>query len=251
MKQPVIAIQMYSLRDLTASDFLGTLGQVAEIGYKAVEFAGYFDTSVHVLKQRLSDLGLDAPSAHVGLNFSNPERIMSDFEAQLTYGKELGLRHIVVPWAPLPEKPTLVDINRLAEQFIRCGEMAKSYGLQFGYHNHEFEFKLVDGIPAIDRLLELVPAELMTMEFDLGWVHVAGYRPTDYLRRYAGRMPLTHFKDLDDGRKDVEIGKGKVGYAGMVNEAARCGVEYIVIEQEQYAVGPLESARLNFDFFKS
>ncbi|GGG67658.1 sugar phosphate isomerase/epimerase family protein [Paenibacillus radicis (ex Gao et al. 2016)] len=251
MSIPTVAIQMYSLRDLAQRDFLGTLALVADIGYEAVEFAGFYDTPARLLRQRLNQLGLTAPSAHIGLNFTNPDRMESEFEAQLEYASELGLKHVITPWAPLPAQPTIDELARLAELFYRCGEQASRYGLKYGYHNHEAEFKLVAGRPAIDHLLERVPAELMTMEFDLGWVYVAGNDPVDYLRRYAGRVPLAHFKDLSDGRRDMELGSGKVGYERLIPEAIRAGVQYMIVEQEQFAVSAVESAKQNLAFFES
>lgn len=250
MSNPVVGIQMYSLRDLTESDFLGTLKKVADIGYKAVEFAGFFNTPAKELKAYLSDLGLSAPSAHISLNFTNPDKLYSDLAVQLEYAQELGLTYIVTPWAPLPELPTMDDVRNLADIFNKASEQAAKAGLKYGYHNHDFEFKLVEGKPAIDHLLELVPAEQMMMEFDLGWVHVAGHSPADYLSKYAGRVQLAHYKDFTDGRKDTEIGNGLVGYAGLLDVTRASGVEYIFVEQEQYESTSIESAQISFEFFK-
>lgn len=170
---------------------------------------------------------------------------------QIEYGAELGLTYVITPWASVPEQPTLDDVKHLADVLIKCGEQVKAAGLKYGYHNRDADFKLVEDKPFIDHLLELVPAELMTMQFDLGWVFIAGYSPADYLKKYKGRVPLTHFKDFTNGRKDAEVGKGKVGYEHLVQAAELADVEFVFVEQEQFEKSSLESAEQNYLFLKN
>lgn len=248
--KPVVALQLYTLRDQTEKDFLGTIRKVADMGYKAVEFAGYFNTPANELKALLDELGLQAPSAHVGLNFGEPEKIEADLAKQIEYAKELGLQYIITPWAPLPENPTIDDVNRLAGILEAAGKQVKEAGLIYGYHNHDFEFKLVDGKPVIDLLLEKVSPEYLQAEFDFGWVHMGGQNPVDYATRYAGRVPLAHFKDFGDGRSDTEVGKGVVDLKSVLDVAEQVGIEYIIVEQEQFENSSLESAKLSLEFFR-
>lgn len=250
MAKGQVGIQLYTLRDETAKDFLGTLKKVADIGYKVVEFAGYFETPAKQLKQVLNDNGLTSASAHVGLNFHEPDKLLSDLAKQVEYAQELGLRYVVCPGAPFPERPELADIQRLADQLGQAGKLVSEAGLKFGYHNHDFEFRLIDGKPAIDHLFELVPAEFLIAEFDLGWIQVAGYNPVEYVQRYAGRVPLAHFKDFGEGRQDTEVGKGSVDFDGVLKIADEAGIEYYIVEQEQFPVSSLESAKICLDFFK-
>ncbi|WP_116192288.1 sugar phosphate isomerase/epimerase family protein [Paenibacillus taihuensis] len=250
MAKPVVALQLYTLRDQTEKDFLGTIRKVAGMGYQAVEFAGYFNTPANELKALLDELGLQAPSAHVGLNFGEPEKIEADLAKQIEYAKELGLQYIITPWAPLPENPTIDDVNRLAGILEAAGKQVKEAGLIYGYHNHDFEFKLVDGKPVIDLLLEKVSPEYLQAEFDFGWVHMGGQTPVDYATRYAGRVPLAHFKDFGDGRSDTEVGKGVVDLKSVLDIAEQVGIQYIIVEQEQFANSSLESAELSLEFFR-
>jgi sugar phosphate isomerase/epimerase len=249
--KPVIGISMYTLRDQTEIDFLGTLEKVAKLGYKAVEFVGYFKTPAIELKSKLDELGLIACSAHVPLNYSDSKHMESDFAGQIEYAKEIGIPYIITPWAPLPEKPSMDDVLHLVEIFTKCGEQVKASGMQYVYHTHDFEFKLVDKMPIIDHILARVSPDLMKVQFDLGWMYLAGYKPADYLKKYKGRVPLVHMKDFLKGRKDAEIGKGEVGFDRLMEELEPAGVAFLIVEQEQFNVSSLKSAANNYQYLKS
>ncbi|WP_219834941.1 sugar phosphate isomerase/epimerase [Paenibacillus sp. R14(2021)] len=249
MAKPVVGLQLYTLRDQTEKDFRGTIRKVAEMGYKAVEFAGYFNTPAEELKALLDELGLEAPSAHVALNFGEPDKIKKDLAKQIEYAKELGLKYIVTPWAPLPENPTEEDVSKLAVILEAAGKQVKEAGLIYGYHNHDFEFKQVNSKPIIDMLLEMVSEEFMVAEFDLGWVHMGGQSPVDYVRRYAGRVPLVHFKDFGQGRSDTEVGNGVVDLKSVFAVAEQAGIQYFIVEQEEFERSSLESAKTSLAFF--
>ena len=251
MAKPQVGLQLYTLRDQTEKDFLGTLRKVADMGYEYVEFAGYFDTSSADLNKVLEETGLKAVSAHVGLNFNNPEQLEADLAVQIQYAKEIGLKYLITPWAPLPETPDMSDVKSLASTLERAARQVKEAGLTYGYHNHDFEFKLVEGKPLIDHLLELIPADLMIMEFDLGWVHMGGQSPAQYVERYAGRTPIAHLKDFGDGRRDTEVGSGVVAFQPVFDIAESSGIEYFIVEQEEFAGSSLESAKISLDFLRS
>lgn len=250
MAKPVIGIQMYSLRDQTEIDFLSTLEKVAKIGYKAVEFTGYFKMPAKELKSKMDELGLISPSVHVPLNFSDTKQMESDFEGQIEYAMELDVTYIITPWSPLPELPTKDNVQYLVDVFTKCAKQVKATGMQYGYHNHDSEFKLVEKKPIIDQILSDVPEELLQMEFDLGWIYIAGYKPADYLKKYKGRVPCVHLKDFLKGRKDAEIGKGEVGYDELLKELEPAGVKYMFVEQEQFSSSSLDSAANNFNYLK-
>lgn len=250
MAKPVVGIQLYSLRDQTEKDFIGTLEKVVEMGFKAVEFSGFFEITSRELKKKLKEFDLKSVSAHVSLNFPVIKKLESDLAKQIEYAQSIGLQYIIAPWIPLPEEPTLIDIKYLSGVLTKCGQQVKDAGMQFGYHNHDFEFKLLDGKPVIDHLLERVPPELMTMEFDFGWMYLAGHNPAYYLNKYKDRVKMVHFKDFAKGRKDIEVGKGDVGYESLYNDVCEVDVDYIFVEQEAFSVSSLESAQANYHFFK-
>ncbi|GGD99022.1 sugar phosphate isomerase/epimerase family protein [Paenibacillus nasutitermitis] len=250
MTKPIVGLQLYTLRDLTEMDFLGTIHKVAEMGYRAVEFAGYFDTPAKELKAVLDSTGLEAPSAHVGLDFTSPEKAREQLAKQIEYAQEIGLKYMVTPWAPVPEDPTEDDVDSLAAILEAAGRLVNEAGMKYGYHNHDFEFKLVNGKPLMDFLLERVPAEYLFAEFDLGWIHMGGQKPLDYVTRYAGRVPLVHFKDFGEGRRDTEVGKGVVDLKSVLGVAGQAGIEYFIVEQEEFRSSSLESAKISLEFFR-
>ncbi|OUM94265.1 MAG: xylose isomerase [Thermobacillus sp. ZCTH02-B1] len=250
MTKPVVGIQLYTFRDVTKDDLLGTIRKTAEIGYQAVEFAGYFGHSAKEIRRVLDDCGLKAPSAHIPLNFAEPDKFESDLKAQIAFAQELGLEYVITPAAPFWEVTDEAGVESLIGMIDRASQLVTEAGLKYGYHNHDFEFRTVGGKPIIDRLLERIPAERLVAQFDLGWVHVGGQRPVEYLRRYKGRVPIVHFKDFVQGREDAEIGRGAVGYDTVLPAALDAGVEIIIVEQERFDKSPFESAAISLEFFR-
>lgn len=249
MAKPQLGIQLYSVRDESQKDFLGTIREIAAIGYKNVEFAGYYGHTAAEVRQTLDEVGLSAPSAHVGLAVNDAD-VWDKLKAQVEYGLELGLKRFIVPWYPLGDNPTLADVHNMADTLEKAGRLVQESGLQFGYHNHAFEFKPVEGKLIIDHLLERIPAELLFAEFDLGWVNVAGQDPAAYVRKYAGRLPVVHAKDFHADGKDAEIGQGAVNWDSALAAVEEAGVEYVIVEQEGYPVSSLVSARNNLEWFR-
>jgi sugar phosphate isomerase/epimerase len=250
MSKPQVGIQLYSVRDRCEKDFLGTIREIGEIGYKNVELAGYYGHSAKEVRQALTDAGLNAPSAHVGLSV-NDAAIWDNLKQQVEYGLELGLKRFIVPYYPLGDNPTLEGVVKMADTLEQAARIVKESGLEFGYHNHAFEFKPVEGKLVIDHILERIPADLLFAEFDLGWVKVAGQDPAEYVKKYAGRLPLVHAKDFKEDGTDTEIGRGSVDWDSALAACESAGVEYVIIEQEQYDVSSLESAKLNYAWFKA
>lgn len=251
MAKPQVGLQLYTLRDQTNTDFLGTIRKVADMGYQAVEFAGYFGVPARELRTFVEDCGLKAPSSHVGLNFKEPDKMEEEFQRQIEYALELGLEYIITPYSPFSPEPTLEEVDHVASVLEKAARLVQGTGLQYGYHNHDFEFKKVNGVAIIDHLLERIPAELMFAEFDLGWVHKGGSRPVDYVNKYAGRVPLVHIKDFGEGRSDTEVGRGSVDFKSVFDVASEAGIRYYIVEQEQFQSSSLESAKLSLDYFKA
>jgi sugar phosphate isomerase/epimerase len=251
MSKPQVGIQLYSVRDRSEKDFLGTIREIGEIGYKNVELAGYYGHSAKDVRQALTDAGLNAPSAHVGLSVNEPDAIWDNLKKSVEFGLELGLKRFIVPHYPLGDNPTLADVYKMADTLAAASEIVRAAGLEFGYHNHAFEFKPVEGKLVIDHILERIPADQLFAEFDLGWVKVAGQDPAAYVRKYAGRVPVVHAKDFKADGNDTEIGKGTVDWDSALAACEEAAVEYVIIEQEKYDVSSLESARLNYEWFKA
>jgi sugar phosphate isomerase/epimerase len=187
-----VGAQLYTVRDAMQKDFDGTLAKVAAIGYKEVEFAGYFDKSPQQIKEILSRNGLTSPSAHIDY----PSLTGDAWAKAIEGAKTIGHDYLINAWVDESVRKEPGSWKRIAETYNRAGQISKKSGIQFAYHNHNFEFEPVDGKLPYDFLLETCDPKLVQMEMDLCWITSAGKDPLDYFRRYPGRFPLVHVKGL-------------------------------------------------------
>lgn len=243
-----VGLQLYTLRDETKDDFLGTLRKVAAMGYQAVEFAGYGGIAANEMKKELDDLGLKAVSSHVGLQLLDNE-----LEQQIEYSLTIGAKYIVCPWLQVEQLRDEASFTGLMAKFRQIGEACRAKGLQFGYHNHAFEFETVGGEYLLDNMYNAVSADLMVAELDLFWVKKGGLSPRDYLLKYKGRAPLIHVKDMtgDEAATFAEVGYGIIDYNSVFEVAGDAGVECYIVEQDKCQRPPLESVQMSIDYLKS
>ena len=191
-----VGVQLYTVRGDLAKDFDGTLAQVAAIGYKEVEFAGYFGHTPQQVQESLKRHGLVSPSAHLDFAIvSNPEK----WKQALDDAATIGQKFLVNPWIDESMRNEPGVWKRIADVYNTAGAAAKAHGIQFCYHNHNFEFYAspgADGKLPFDVLLDSCEPKLVKMELDLCWISAAGKDPLEYFHRYAGRFPLVHVKGL-------------------------------------------------------
>jgi sugar phosphate isomerase/epimerase len=187
-----VGVQLYTVRDAMQKDFEGTLAKVAAIGYKEVEFAGYFDKPPQQIKEILSRNNLTSPSAHIDYASLTGDAWSKAIDAAQTIGHE----YLINAWVDEAVRKEPGSWKRIAETYNRAGEISQTAGIQFAYHNHNFEFAPVEGKLPYDFLLETCDPKLVQMEMDLCWITSAGKDPVDYFRRYPGRFPLVHVKGL-------------------------------------------------------
>jgi sugar phosphate isomerase/epimerase len=240
-----IGLQLYTVRDLMAKDVEGTLAAVAGAGYTEVEFAGYFDKSPADIRAMLDRHGLTAPSVHTG-------DIAPDAWAKaLDAAHVVGHEYIVVPWIPEERRKTLDDWKSVAADFNRVAATAKAAGLQFAYHNHDFEFPLVEGQVPYDVLLAATDPKLVQLEIDLYWITKGGQDPLAYFARWPGRIPLVHVKDSlgPPDHKMVDVGAGKIDWKRIFARSAQAGIKHYFVEHDQPA-DPLASIKASCDYLK-
>ncbi|HEV1996338.1 MAG TPA: sugar phosphate isomerase/epimerase, partial [Candidatus Acidoferrum sp.] len=188
-----VGVQLYTVRDAMKTDFEGTIAKVAATGYKEVEFAGYFDHSPKDVRALLDKNGLSSPSCHVGYDV-----VEKKWPETLEAAKIVGHSYIICPWIDEKQRKEPDGWKRAAELFNKAGEASKKAGIQFGYHNHSFEFDPSDSLGGklpYDFLLAETDAKLVAMEMDLCWISVAGKDPLAYFDKHPGRFPLVHVKD--------------------------------------------------------
>jgi len=189
-----VGVQLYTVRNAMKTDFAGTIAKVASIGYKEVEFAGYFDHSPKEIRALLEKDGLTAPSCHVGYDI-----VENHWPETIDAAHTIGHTFIVCPWIEEKDRKSADGWKRIVDTFNKAGEASKKAGIQFGYHNHWWEFgpeASLGGKLPYDYLLSSTDANLVKMEMDLGWISVAGQDPVAYFTRYPGRFPLVHVKDF-------------------------------------------------------
>ncbi|MCI3923700.1 sugar phosphate isomerase/epimerase [Paenibacillus sp. TRM 82003] len=245
-----IGLQMYTLRNETAQDFVGTLAKVAELGYEGVEFAGYGGLSAEALRSELDRLGLRALGSHVSL-----VRMLEAGEEEIEFNKKIGSQYIVVPWVGeerYADEAALTETCRALDGIARlCSEK----GIAFGYHNHTFELeRKFGGKMMLDIIFDSVPSDYLKVELDSCWVHNAGVDPASYIRKYSGRVPLVHLKDMrkSDGEAiTVELGRGEVDLMAIANASLEAGAKWLIVEQDVCQNPPLESIATSMDWLKS
>jgi sugar phosphate isomerase/epimerase len=243
MKLPV-AIQLYSVRDAMEKDYAGTLKQLAEFGYKGVEFAGFGEFSALQIKGLLEELGLTPVGSHTNLSL-----LRESFDKVIEYNLMIGNKYIVCPFNAYESKE---DYISAAKFYDECGEKIRACGLEFLYHNHDFEFTKFDGEYGLDIIYKNVKPENMGAELDLGWTFYMGIDPAAFLKSFKRRCPLIHIKDfLSVGEKTfTEIGNGLVDVRGIAATAVEAGVEWLIVEQDVSTITSMESARINLENLK-
>jgi len=245
-----LGVQLYTVRDLMAKDFEGTLAKVAGAGYKEVEFAGYFDRKPQDVRTILDRNGLTAPSTHVDYPSLSDDKLAKLIEDSHTIGHQF----MVNPWIDEQMRKEPDIWKRVAATFNRAGETTKKAGIQFAYHNHHFEFVPLNGTRPIETILTECDPKLVKIEMDLCWTTVAGADPLTYFKRYPGRFPLVHVKGLKrvpDGDPPVPFDKAipqitDVGNNDIINwkrifgQSKQAGIQHYFVEHDAPAA-PIES----------
>jgi sugar phosphate isomerase/epimerase len=235
-----LGIQLYTLRDMMAEDVAATLELVARIGYREVEFAGYFNHTPQQMRALLDAAGLQAPSAHVGY-----ADFAADPQRAIAHAAEMGHQYVVVPH--LSEDQRSIDAYLAhCEKFNAWGEACQAAGLQFTYHNHAFEFIETDGQIPFDVLLSKTDPKLVAMQLDLAWARAGNVDPIAYFKAWPGRFPSLHIKDLDPEGNEADIGAGDVAFADIFAHAELAGIRHGFVERD-HATDVRYSIKHNFD----
>lgn len=232
MKSDQIGLQLYTVRGLAGPDMLGTLRRLAELGYTAVEFAGYGGVPVAELRAALDELGIRAMAAHVPL-----DQFTTRFDGVVDDLKTLGCEHAIVPYvAPDKRAEFFADLSVLSNIFNDWGRRCQDVGLRFGYHNHDFEFAPSPNGQGtlLDAMMGATDPSLVNLELDAYWALFAGVDPAGVLNQYAGRVPLLHVKDMAGGdvKRDAPVGAGVLPLRDLLNAVDQAGVEWLIIEQD-------------------
>lgn len=244
-----VGLQLYTIRDAMNADVKGSLKKVSDLGYKFIELAGYSDGKFYgftpaEFKKMVADLGMETISSHTqveaaGITLDNA-KLMADAHA------ELGVQYCVQPWVNEPDR-TIETYKRMIEDWNKVGRIMKETGIQFGYHNHNFEFEPVDGIvPYYDIFMPQMDADLITMELDVFWAAKAGQDPVEMFQKYPGRFQLLHLKDMHTNeepfynvyKEDVcSVGEGVIDFKRIMDAKDVAGTKYMFVEDDNQGNG--------------
>ena len=258
-----IGLQLYSVKDVIEKDLRGTLEQLGKIGYTEIEsYPGekghYFGMEPKEFAKMASDLGLNLVSSHFGSGSREGSKdndwhratMVHHFEQLADKAAQTGQKYITCSSLSESLRKTPDDLKRTAELFNQTGETARKAGLQFAYHNHDFEFNQVGDVMMYDFLLANTDPDLVKYELDLFWVVAAGKDPVAYLEKHPNRFPLCHVKDMDkqDKSKNTEVGSGSIDYPKVLKAAKDNGMKHYLVEQESFTRPSIESMRINYNY---
>jgi sugar phosphate isomerase/epimerase len=245
-----VGVQLYTVRDETEKDFIQTLKRIAQMGYQGVEFAGYGGFPADELKELLDSLHLKSIGSHVSL-----DRLRTQLADEIAYNLVIGSRFVVCPYLGEDIRKDFNAWNETLQLFNQVGEEFAANGIQFGYHNHDFEFLEMDGEQNLfDALFAKTNAAHVQVEMDICWVQHGGEDPIAYIKKYADRLPLVHLKDLrvlPSGEvQTVELGAGTVDLPAVLQACEQAQVEWLIVEQDQCQRPSLDSIESSLNWLK-
>ena len=275
MKKFGVGIQLYGVRKSMQADFEGTLAAIKDMGYEYVEFAGYYGRTAEEIRAILDRLGLKCVSAHQGLDFFD-----NDPQAGVDFLKKLGVKYVVIPWYGAEALAGNDAWEETAKYFNKNADLLKENGMMLGYHNHDFEFKKVNGKYVHDYIFDAIPADRIVPELDTCWVHYAGLDPAAKIREFAGRVGIVHLKDFnckelgggpayalidadgnpmdvpskaDNAFRFMPLGMGRQDFASILAACEESGTEIVIVEQDEVYDGmtELEAAKISREYLKN
>lgn len=246
-------LQLYTLRDVLPADPKGILTQVASFGYKEIEsyegdtgmFWGLGNTG---MKKLMDDLGMKLVASHASIE--------SNFEQKVEKAAAIGMNYLLCPW--LGPQKNMDVFKTSAETFNKCGETCKKYGLRFGYHNHDYSFRPLEGQFPQDILMQNTDKDLVDFEMDIYWVVTAGQDPVAWINKYPGRFRLAHIKDRKKNipktttDASTTLGTGEINFSEILKVASKNGMQHYLVEQELFDnTTPMEATRKDAEFMKT
>ena len=246
-----VGVQLYTVREQAEQDLSGTLAHIAMIGYNEVET--YWNVYTHPAKKLRSmivDNGMTVPSGHFDYD---------GLESKLDYAKELGVSYVVCPMLPKDMWTSADGFKKAAAQFNKWGEQVKSMGMQFGFHNHNYEFQKFGNTTGFDILTSSTDPNLVCLEMDCYWITQAGQDPVAMLKKFGSRIQLLHLKDRNAGfptsqmlgpeaEHITEVGSGTIDWKAVLETAEQTGVKHYFVERDNGTTPAFESLRISYQY---
>lgn len=255
---PEPGIQLYTVRDAMKANAKDTLAQVAKLGYKNLELAGYSNGKFYGMepsefKKVVEGNGMKVISSHTGVEVKgvdtgNAQKMAEDHA-------KIGVKYCVQPWLVEERRKSADSYKKFVDELNLVAEVMKKSGIRFGYHNHDFEFKPVDNvIPFYDIYLKNADPKLMTFELDLYWATKAGHNPVDIFKKYPGRFELWHVKDMENSADKffAPVGTGTINYKEIFAHQKDSGMKYYFVEQDSTRDNkPMDAIEISIENLKS
>lgn len=264
----IVGVQLYSVRDDMKKDPIGTLTQLAKIGYKHVEHANYVDRkfygySAKEFRKILDDLELKMPSGHTVMGKNHWDATKKDFTDAWKQTVEdaayMGQKYVISPWMDESMRKTYDDMVRYLEIFNLSGDLCQKSGMKFGYHNHWAEFtEQLNGMKLFDIMMQKLDVNKVIMQLDIGNMYIGGAKALDVIGQYPGKFELIHVKD-EIGNNTPEkfesaiLGKGIIPVKEVIDICRKSGgTKVYIIEQESYqGKEPLACVKEDFEIMKN
>ncbi|HTR30363.1 MAG TPA: sugar phosphate isomerase/epimerase [Puia sp.] len=266
-RHPTIGLQLYTVRDAMAADAVGTLAKVAQIGYNSLEGATYtgsekfYGMDPVTFRGVLKNNGLVMRSCHYRYGEDQAGApngvfngtILHDWDRTVEDAHTVGLKYMACAWLSPNERKGLDHYKKLADDFNVAGRKCKDAGIQFVYHNHDFEFIKQDEKYPYDVILDNTDRDLVKMEVDLYWLTFAGQDPVKLFEAHPGRFPLWHLKDMDSTpeRKFTSVGSGVIDFKTIFAHRKTAGMKYFFVEEDRCPGSPFDAITSSYNYIKT
>jgi len=230
----------------------GTLIKLSEMGYKYLEFGGTFGMETSELKPLLKDLGITPLAGGTNMASLQGDGLKQAIDDQL----EMDKKYLICywPWMDGGDNITMDYLKFAVEQFNLIGEKCNENGLRFAFHNHDKEFKKIEGKVIYDFFMESTAPEIMTMQLDLYWIIVGGGDPIEYIKRYPGRYDLLHVKDSYDITSTESfacVGSGVIDFEPIFRLRETGGFKHLIVERDRGEATEEDCARSSIEHLKT
>ena len=260
MKKKHIGVQLWSVRDVADQNPAMILERLAAMGYEEVEGHKYADGKFYSytpveFKVVLKNAGLCMTSAHTGIDLNHwnnsSKSLTSIANKTISDHAAIGVKQLICPWVHEEwRKPE--NFKTLCEILNAYGRECKKLGIQFGYHNHDFEFKKTDGVAMLDQLMNMTDPEHVVMELDLYWVAYANEDPAYWIQHLGERIHAYHVKDMSSSskRETIEVGDGIIDFVSLFRLTPSRKVKYYIVELEDYVTNSLQGVETSLHNLK-
>ena len=240
-----IGVELYTVRSEMLKDVGATLARVSQIGYKEVEFAGYFNWEPAKLRATLDENRLTSPSAHIAI-----EILERDFAAAAAAAKTIGHETLIVPSLNTRALTTMDAWKAIAGRFNVLGARARDAGLRFAFHNHAVEPVRLNGFRPFDVLLGETDPKLVDFQMDLYWMIKAGGDPLAYFESNPGRFTSVHVKDATAAPELAmrDVGAGAIDWKKIFARRDRAGIKHFIVEHDEPTPDPFTSITASYNY---